>query len=370
MKQETNNIIEFKINGNYNTINKNKKFQSGDFISHQLSESRPTCFLIDGGGTKGIYALGVFKYLFEDNPYVNLNDIELFGGTSVGSYLATALSFGYKKDDIMELSKQVDLNNLTDGKYLFILTIFRFLTHGYMYNYNGRKNIIKQILEFKLNTIKEHLNIPFNQKFMYDDLTFKHLRILVSTYPKIYKHLLINTVDLSRGMQIFMTTMEEKWDDIKIIDALLASSSIPYVFELVKIYYDPINDKYCYQKSPNYTLNTLADGGTSTNNPYEYFLINNNLSDYKIWMLEFTKQPKYVNINNGTILLTELVEFWIYGKNHIALEILDEKYDINIINLHLTAGTLDIYTQEQIHNIINKIYDECKKGNFFGFHKK
>lgn len=357
-----NSVINFKVRQHCNRLDKNTICKTDKDIS---IPTKKNCFLIDGGGTKGIYALGVFKYLFEDNPYLNLNDIKLFGGTSVGSYLAAALSFGCKRDDILELSKQIDLSNLTDGKYLFFLTIYRFLTHGYMYGYDGRKNIIKQILDFKLKTIKEHLNIPVKQIFTYEDLTFKHLRNLVLTHPEIYKHLLINTVDLSRGKQIFMTSMEEKWDDIKIVDGLMASSSIPYVFELIKMYYDPINDKYGYDNSSDYTLNTFADGGTSTNNPYEYLLVNDNFADYNIWMLKFIKQPKYIKIDGATTLFNELLEFWICGKNHIAMEILDEKYDVNVINLHLTAGTLDIYTQEQIQNIIDKIYHECKKGEFF-----
>lgn len=370
MKQDPKRItIDYKIRQHQNQKLIFKINQSNNHTlvlgQNDLDNQIRNCFFIDGGGTKGIYGLGVFKYLFEENPYVDLNDINLFGGTSVGSYLAAALSFGCNKDDILEISKQIDLSKLTDGKYLFVKTIFRFFTQGYMYDYDGRKSIIGQILEYKIKTIKEHLKISSEQIFTYEDLTFKHLRDLIILFPNIYRHLLINTVDLSRGTQIFMTSMEEKWDNIKIVDALLASSSIPGVFKLMTMRYNPITDRYGYDKSDNSTLNTFADGGTSNNNPYEYFLINNNFTGYQIWMLKFVKQPAYVKIDGTISLFNELLEFWICGKNQIVMEILEEKYNVNVINLNLTAGTLDIYTQEQIQEIINKIYQECKNGDFF-----
>jgi predicted acylesterase/phospholipase RssA len=75
-------------------------------------------FFIEGGGTKGVYAIGILKYLFDNNPHFSLADVNIFGGTSVGSYLATALSLGFQKDDMIEISKIIDISKLIDSKYI------------------------------------------------------------------------------------------------------------------------------------------------------------------------------------------------------------------------------------------------------------
>jgi len=318
-------------------------------------------FFIEGGGTKGIYALGVLKYLFEDNPYIKLDSVKIFGGTSVGSFLAMALSLGYNCDDMMNLSKVINISTLVDSKCLLPVSLLRLQFYGYLYSDTGRENIVEEIIKYKINTINQNLSLekPISAK----DLTFGHLKILIQKYPDTYKDLIINTVDISRNKEIFMTTLNDNWTNIKLYDAVLASSAIPYVFKPTTIYYYPELDQYGYENLAGSTINKLVDGGVSTNNPLDYFLLNHETyADYHLWLLKFTGKPTYTKIDGSIDLMKQLADYLISGKNQIKMILIREEYAFNCVNLHLDAGTLEIYTQAQIQEIITDIYQQCVSG--------
>lgn len=327
------------------------------YYNNIQANSTKNGFFIEGGGTRGIYAIGILKYLFEKNPYFNLTDVHIFGGTSVGSFLSTALSLGFDKDDMVNIIKDIDFGNLIDSKFLFMITLCRFLKQGYLYDDEGRQNIIHLILNYKIDIIKKHLDDPtVNSK----NLTFGHLKILINLYPHIYKHLIINAVDINRGEQIFMCTLDNKFDDIAIFDAIMASSAIPLVFKPLELYYYPDLKLYGYTPSDNATRNCLVDGGLDTNNPLDYFLINKNLcSDYNFWLLKFTNPISHVDIDGIIPSFSRILEYVISIKNNIKTTLIKEKYSINIFNLHLNVGALDIYTSSQIQKIISDIYNKC-----------
>lgn len=335
--------------------------------THVLSQNPvKNAFFIEGGGTRGIYGIGVLKYLQSANPYIKLDQVDIFGGTSVGSYLATALSLGYQKDDLVEITKIIDVRKLIDSKYMFMMTMYRFMTQGHLYDDTGRQDIIKKILDYKIVMIKDHLGIADQANFGGKDLTFSHLKKLIASHPITYKHLLINVVDISKNDQIFMTTLNDEFDDIKLFDAMSASSSIPFVFKPVTMYYHGNTKKYGYQQLDGSTINNLVDGGVSTNNPLDFFLLNDEkYSHYKLWLLKFTNYPQYVKIDSTIILLKQLMEYLITGKNDIKMNLVEEDYHINCINLHSTAGTLDIYTPEAAQKIIDDIYNQCVSGKLF-----
>ena len=320
-------------------------------------------FFLGGGGTKGVFAIGVIEYLFDNNPYFNMTDISIFGGTSIGSYFAAALSIGFRKPDFEKISTKIDLSDIIDNGILYLKPMYHFLTQGFLYNDHGRRNLIKNIINEKLNTIKLHLGKLNHSFYQYNDLTFGDLRELIEKYPDTYKHLIINTVDISRGEQIFMTTMDSKWDKIKLFDAMLASSSIPFVFKPVSIYFDPETETYGYQKKDQALKCILVDGGVSTNNPLDYFLLNGGeLEKYQLWLLKFSSEACYVELDNSTAMLKQLIDYSITGKNNTKMDLVEDEYHINTINLHLQEGTLKIYTKKEIQKIIEQIYYECKYG--------
>ena len=324
--------------------------------------SNKNAFFIEGGGTKGVYAVGILKYLFGENQYYPMQKTDIFGGTSVGSYLATPLSLAFNADDITAISKIINISNVIDSKFLFGLTAYRFITQGHLYSERGIQKIVESILNYKINIINDHLAIP-DTFIKGKDLTFGHLRTLINKYPSVYKHLLINAVDINRSNQIFMTTMDEKWNNIKLFDAMMASSAIPYVFKPIILYYDTKTDQYGYTKSDGLLECQLVDGGVSTNNPLDYFLVNKKkYADFDLWLLKFTTKPQYVKINGVISLLKQLVDYLIRGKNDVKMELVQDQYDISTINLYSSAGTFDSYTEDQIQKIINDIYNQCSTG--------
>lgn len=333
-------------------------------IRSHYNDSTKYIFAIEGGGTKGVYAIGIIRYLFEENPHIDLRKVEIFAGTSVGSYLAVALSLGYEIEDFMELSKKINTGKIIGNRFLLIAAISKLIFRGYLLRDAGRREVIKKILNHKINNIRKHLFK--NNDFTFKDLTFGHLRTLIESYPKTYKHLLINTVDLNRSEQIFITTLENKWDNIRVMDAMLASSSIPFIFKPITLYYNQETDTYDYQKNDKTMDIHLFDGGLSTNNPLDYFLENDDkYSGYELWLLRFTNQPKYVKIKNIIDLLLHTLEYLISGKNDTKMDMIKNKFNINVINLMCKAGTLDSYNQEEIQKIIENIYNSCIKGELY-----
>jgi len=334
---------------NFN-INLKLHFQKHDFVNN--------AFFIEGGGTRGIYAVGIIKYLFDKNPYINLRDINIFGGTSVGSFLATALSLGCTNDDLIALTKIIDMNALIDSKYLFPITCYRFIRNGYLYDDTGRQNIVKQILNFKIADISKHLGVTITGT----DLTFADLKTLIKTHPEIYKHLLINALDISTCDQLFMTTLDDKSDKIKLYTALLASSAIPLVFQPIVLYRD--SDKhYNYVPTASTTKNYLVDGGMSSDNPLDYFLMNKEkFNDYNLWLLKFTRMPAYTNIDGIIQMIKQLITYFISGKNNLNTDLVRDTYEINTINLDLDTNVLEMYTPEQIQEAIKHIYQLCAEG--------
>lgn len=329
-------------------------------------ESTKNAFFIEGGGTRGIYAIGVLKYLFENNSHLNLDSVNIFGGTSVGSFLATALSMGFQKDDIIQISKIINIADLIDKKYMFMITAYRFCSQGYLYDDIGRQKIICQILDFKIDMIKQHLGLGNDKNFRGKDLTFAHLKTLIALYPNIYKHLLINVVDISRSEQIFMSSLNDKCNDIKLFDAILASSAIPAVFKPVKLYFNPDLDKYNYHNTENSLETYLVDGGISSGNPLDFFLLNDHIySEYELWLIKFVDPPQYTKIDGFISLLKNTIDYLVSGKNNIKMKLVEETYCINTINLHSKAGTFDIYTQPQIQTIIDEVYNQCLTGMLY-----
>lgn len=331
-------------------------------IKDNKKKSEKNMFFIDGGGTKGVYAIGVIKYLFDENPYLDLTNVNIFGGTSVGSYIATALSFGYTSEDIVSVAEIIDLSKLIDNKYLFMVTACRFMMYGYLYNNDGRMDIITKILSYKLNNIKNHLGITDNN-FKPNDLTFAHLKKLINLYPAIYKDLIVNTVDISRGQQVFPTTLNDKWNDIKIVDALMASSAIPIVFDHSTLYYYPETDRYGYAKTNASLQSFFVDGGMATNNPMDYFLYNyDQYTDYKMWILKFDNLPPYVKIDGLFDYLNQIINYFISSKHDVKRDLLENMYQINSINLHVKNSVMKIYTHKQVTDIIDQIYQKCVDG--------
>ncbi|AEQ60820.1 Patatin phospholipase [Acanthamoeba polyphaga mimivirus] len=339
-----------------------------DIKSTSLFPKKKNVFFIEGGGTKGVYAMGVLNYLYDENVYIKLQDVDIFGGTSVGSILAVGLSLGYQKKDFEKFVETFDLSKFVDSKYYAPFTLYRFLTKGHLYDDTNRQTLVKKILNINIETIRSHLDLPIDSDFEGTDITFWHLKKLIKKYPQIYKHLLINSVDISREQQIFMTTLDDNWDNIKLYDSILASSAFPFVFPSSKFYYNSTTQKYQYQSeidtNDKITENSFIDGGVANNIPLDYLILNSErFTDCNLWSLQFTTTPAYSKITGPIALIQKLINFaFSYGRKSFGLELIHEKYQVNVINLNLSANTFDTYNNNQIKEITRQIYDQCLSG--------
>uniref|UniRef100_A0A6C0LTF4 PNPLA domain-containing protein n=1 Tax=viral metagenome TaxID=1070528 RepID=A0A6C0LTF4_9ZZZZ len=319
-------------------------------------ETLKNAFFIEGGGTRGIYALGVIEYLFMKNPYFQFSDTKIFGGTSVGSYVAAALSLGFDISNIKLFTNEIDISNLIESYYKFPLIMYRFCKYGYLFNDNIRQKIVRQILEIKLDQIRSDLNMP-NLKAI--ELTFGNLKTLIKSKPNTYKHLIMNSVDLSINRQIFFSTLDSNADEISLYDGLLASSAIPFVFQSTKLYRYP-DGKYGYHKTLNATLDNMVDGGLSMNNTFNYVLLHPDIfTGYTFWYLKFTNDISYTPTEGIISEIKQIINFLLDSYSDINMDMIYDKYFVNIMNLHLSVGGLTIYNREQITNIVTSIFNEC-----------
>lgn len=335
------------------------------FHKNEEYKENTNAFFIEGGGTRGLLAVGVLKYLIEPNKFVQLKDIHIFGGTSVGSYLAAALSLGYSVNDITKMCETVDTYKLVDRPLHYPYSFYRFCTRGYFYDDTYRLDVIKQILNLGFDQIRQILSSQnlFSPQNLSSamDLTFGHLRQLIFIDPSRFKHLIINAVDISASKQIFFTTLDSKSDNIRLFDAIAASSALPTIYQPVTLNRYP-DGTYGYDKTIG-TTNMLIDGGCDTNNPLCYFLINNVLyANTNLWLLKFISQPKYVKIDGVLTLLKQLLDYLIHKGCDIQMNLLHREYKIDTINLHSDAGTLDMYTPDEIKLMIEKVYIQCMNG--------
>lgn len=310
--------------------------------------------IISGGGTKGIHSIGLFRYLFESNPYVDLNSIGLFAGTSVGSFFAVAFALGLKKDDLMKLIEVIDLDQLFCNP---LVAAFRFLFYGHLYGNDGRNNIIRNIIEMRLNSIREQLNDPLINA---NQITFSQLRQLIDSHPDTYKHLLINAVDLSRNTEVFFTTLNDNYDNITIYDAMLSSSAYPFAFQPTILYYNQDFDVYHTIDLPGSIKCHLVDGGVASNDVLNYILMNEEtFQDYDLWLLKFTDTIDYVEINSWRSLLRRMMYYLFGGKGDLKNKLVQDKYKINTFNLHCTNKTFDTYTKKEMNTIVENVYQKC-----------
>lgn len=321
----------------------------------KISNSNKKAFIFEGGGTKGIYSIGLLKYLFTDeNAPIKLSDIYIFGGTSVGSYIAAALSLGYTIKELDGLTDDINISKLIDPWYYLPLTLTRLARYGYLYDSIGRTIVLDSLFKQIISGLKKDLNENISHK----EITFGHLKTLIKMFPKKYKHLLINAVDLNNNEQIFFTTLNENSDNLTLYDALMASSAIPFAFEPTIIYRD--NKKFYSKNIGNLQKIIAIDGGTSNNNPLDYFMIDiKDYSDYDFHLLKYNSPSKYVDIKSNLTAMERIIFYWLSERNTVNMEVIGDFFNINIINLHVDKSPLYIPTNAEIKSIIITIIEQC-----------
>ncbi len=170
---------------------------------------------LSGGGIRGIAHAGVLKALEEDNI-----KIDIIGGTSAGSMVASLYAIGYTPDEIFESFLRNHSKIIGDNKFKIFNGMKHFISKNKRSNgFRNGKNI-EEVFE-KLAHIKNVDNIN-----------------------EIKMPIVIPTVDIMDSKEyIFTNYIPEKLDNkenryinnISIGEAIRASSSFPAMFNICNI---------------------------------------------------------------------------------------------------------------------------------------
>ena len=306
-------------------------------------QSQRNAFIIEGGGTKGVYAVGILRYLMEENPVLDLSTVDVVGGTSIGGIIAAGLALGLNWSAIAEIMIDIHLEDLRDPRYMAPVSLTRLLTSGYAFRGAAREETVRLVLE-KANVT---------------DITFGELAAKCNTESGYnYRHLIMNAVDLNHGRQVFMSSLDASWHKIRIRDAMLATSAIPFIFKHTTLYFDGS----CYNYDTG-EICRLIDGGLDTNNPLDYFILHSALRDHKIWLLQFREDGTYDESVGLWSMIRQVYRF-LLSKTNIKMKFIEQSYNINTLNLKLNASSLRIYSQQEIQEIISSVYDKCRIGDY------
>lgn len=221
---------------------------------------------IDGGGVRGtIVAHGLIELeeILGTRPLINDPRVKVIAGTSTGSLIAAALAIGMTGDEILALYKTLGDNAFSKagtlrpfGKPIPLLSRLRLpiklvrlmqrwaATDFLLYLLMPARYSFDPLRQTMLDTLKRH------QPALGSNPTLDDLGTLLDTKPN-KPTLIITAVDAAARQTLFLKTLSGgEFAQMRLIDALLASSAIP-------TYFDPLP-----LRQPNDTRTRwLVDGG-------------------------------------------------------------------------------------------------------------
>lgn len=125
---------------------------------------------LSGGGMKGIAHAGVLQALKENNI-----PIDIIGGTSAGSMIATLYALGYEPKEILQLFKKYAKKITGNTKFSYVYGIIKKNGQGLkdgksleeIYNYIANKKGIKKINEIKMPLVIPCVDIIDNKEYVF-----------------------------------------------------------------------------------------------------------------------------------------------------------------------------------------------------------
>ena len=160
-----------------------------------------TCLCLSGGGIKGLGFIGVLEKLIEHKK-IELNKIDMYVGTSIGSIISFFLILGFTIEEIKEFIITFNFSKLNEEIDCIILIEKFGINNG-----EKAKLLFSKFLELKLNV---------------KDITFKEL------FNKIQKKILIIGTNLTKCQEELFSV--DTSPDMSIITAIRISMSIPIIF--------------------------------------------------------------------------------------------------------------------------------------------
>ena len=183
-----------------------------------------TKLVLSGGGVKGLCTLGLLHKMSELKM---LDNIDTFCGTSVGGLISFLLLIGYTPKEMFEILNEIDFSLL------------------FQYNIDDLFNDIhvgllsQEPIIYVIGTLMKKRNCSIK-------ITFKEL------FKKYNKKLIVTGVCINDSTLCYFN--DESHPDMKVLDALKITMSIPLVFKPVK-----------------YKNAFYIDGGAGSNYPIDFF---------------------------------------------------------------------------------------------------
>lgn len=174
---------------------------------NETNESKdPSCsfenLCFEGGGVRGYAYIGVIKALQDEGI---LSQTKRYAGTSVGALFALLLAANFTVDEIIDVKDKLDFSSLKPGWFLSMI-YYVWNTFG-VHPSTELENNFRSILKQKVDP----------------DVTFKQL------YDLTQKELVVVTCCLNRKQPVYFHY--KTFPNVKVMDAVMASISVPFVFQ-------------------------------------------------------------------------------------------------------------------------------------------
>lgn len=169
-----------------------------------------THITFSGGGIKGFCYLGILRYLYMEKMAGN---IRYASGSSIGAYFAMVLGLKIPID-VLEEDFVVLLKEINDSAYLCIKRhnfINLFEKHGF----HSPRFLLKPVIKY------------LKEKYDIEDITF------MDFVKKTGVNLYVNATNLNTCERKVFSA--ENTPDISVLDAVVASMTVPFIFEGIQI---------------------------------------------------------------------------------------------------------------------------------------
>lgn len=260
--------------------------------------------VLSGGALKGIQMLGSLSFL---DYFGLLNNVENFVGVSIGSIICFFMIIGYSPKELFDEILKSEIWNLLNMNNINIF------------------NIIQKNFVFQLSILKKELT-----KFTLKKLNY------IPTFQNLKKNLYVFSYNSSQNE--FVTFSPFHSPTMEVIDALILSSSLPFIFE------------------PSYYKEDLYfDGGIINNFPIFF----GKQIGKKILGIYFSEE-KNTEEKNETNLFKNLYSllnkiFFAHQQWKIKTELKDYNENLKLIKLDSNISFLNFSLTDQ--EKINYFYD-------------
>jgi NTE family protein len=306
------------INEYNNVVNRTKKSMDYEYL------------VFSGGSVKAEAYCGMLDVLEDKGILYDLDKkskIKGYAGTSAGSIFASLLAVGFSPNEIKDIMVTLDFGKIIYNN--FIVNAYNFLRYYGLSDGKKLRILLENLIE------KKTFDKKYTIQQLYNDRSIK--LCIVAT-----------NINTGNAEYFYPNHKNDKFSNISIVDAILMSVSIPFIFEPVLF-----NNNY------------YVDGGLVDNYPINAFDNDNPDDDLVLLNIMFPNSKVLgakISSDNGNLFDNNNKNLCNYSVNFI--DILLKKIDSQIMTSWNILRTIDIYvpnidittfslTNEQHKELIN-----------------